>query len=246
MSRTTLSFTGIHVTCLHNSFTTVACLSKHFSSLLCCRSPSTPDLSTDELPDDITNDMADIPNDLELNQEDFSDVLPRLPDDLQDFDLFEGCLITQSKTLPVCVCLILINVTCVYVKVRMGSYCPPQRRLRNWCVHCRQWGPTLTLWCAWPPWATWLLLKEWTIEPWLCFLVLSSRGPWGTCSAAASLQRTSPASSWRIIYCSPPGVTFLHRRHLSLLTSHRQHAPTWPHLLQQQPPQPPPCSLRPP
>uniref|UniRef100_A0A3P8U160 INO80 complex subunit D n=1 Tax=Amphiprion percula TaxID=161767 RepID=A0A3P8U160_AMPPE len=54
------------------------------------RSPSTPDLSTDELPDDITNDMADIPNDLELNQEDFSDVLPRLPDDLQDFDLFEG------------------------------------------------------------------------------------------------------------------------------------------------------------
>uniref|UniRef100_A0A4W5P9W3 INO80 complex subunit D n=1 Tax=Hucho hucho TaxID=62062 RepID=A0A4W5P9W3_9TELE len=54
------------------------------------RSPSTPELSTDELPDDITNDMADIPNDLELNQEDFSDVLPRLPDDLQDFDLFEG------------------------------------------------------------------------------------------------------------------------------------------------------------
>ncbi|XP_028292063.1 INO80 complex subunit Da isoform X2 [Gouania willdenowi] len=54
------------------------------------RSPSTPDLSTDELPDDITDDMADIPNDLELNQEDFSDVLPRLPDDLQDFDLFEG------------------------------------------------------------------------------------------------------------------------------------------------------------
>lgn len=34
--------------------------------------------------------MPDIPNDLELNQEDFSDVLPRLPDDLQDFDLFEG------------------------------------------------------------------------------------------------------------------------------------------------------------
>ncbi|CDQ84083.1 unnamed protein product [Oncorhynchus mykiss] len=54
------------------------------------RSPSTPELSTDELPDDITNDMSDIPNDLELNQEDFSDVLPRLPDDLQDFDLFEG------------------------------------------------------------------------------------------------------------------------------------------------------------
>lgn len=57
---------------------------------LCAISPSTPDLSAEELPDDITNDMADIPNDLELNQEDFSDVLPRLPDDLQDFDLFEG------------------------------------------------------------------------------------------------------------------------------------------------------------
>ncbi|XP_050975014.1 INO80 complex subunit D isoform X2 [Labeo rohita] len=54
------------------------------------RSPSTPELSADELPDDITNEMPDIPNDLELNQEDFSDVLPRLPDDLQDFDLFEG------------------------------------------------------------------------------------------------------------------------------------------------------------
>ncbi|KAJ8350273.1 hypothetical protein SKAU_G00254030 [Synaphobranchus kaupii] len=50
------------------------------------RRPSTPDLSNEELPDDIT----DIPHDLELNQEDFSDVLPRLPDDLQDFDLFEG------------------------------------------------------------------------------------------------------------------------------------------------------------
>ncbi|CAM9333244.1 unnamed protein product [Lampetra planeri] len=60
------------------------------SSQASIRSPSTPDLSTEELPDDITNDMADIPNDLELNQEDFSDVLPRLPDDLQDFDLFEG------------------------------------------------------------------------------------------------------------------------------------------------------------
>ncbi|NP_001410255.1 INO80 complex subunit Da [Danio rerio] len=54
------------------------------------RSPSTPELSADELPDDIANEMPDIPNDLELNQEDFSDVLPRLPDDLQDFDLFEG------------------------------------------------------------------------------------------------------------------------------------------------------------
>ncbi|XP_051937605.1 INO80 complex subunit D [Hippocampus zosterae] len=60
------------------------------SSQASIRSPSTPELSTDELPDDITNEMEDIPNDLELNQEDFSDVLPRLPDDLQDFDLFEG------------------------------------------------------------------------------------------------------------------------------------------------------------
>ncbi|XP_069471663.1 INO80 complex subunit D [Ambystoma mexicanum] len=50
------------------------------------RSPSTPELSTDELHDDI----ADIPHDLELNHEDFSDVLPRIPDDLQDFDFFEG------------------------------------------------------------------------------------------------------------------------------------------------------------
>uniref|UniRef100_A0A671MTR4 KANL2-like probable zinc-finger domain-containing protein n=1 Tax=Sinocyclocheilus anshuiensis TaxID=1608454 RepID=A0A671MTR4_9TELE len=41
------------------------------------RSPSTPELNADELPDDITNEMPDIPNDLEL------------PDDLQDFDLFE-------------------------------------------------------------------------------------------------------------------------------------------------------------
>ncbi|CAL8268080.1 unnamed protein product [Lota lota] len=55
-------------------------------------SASTPDLSADELPDDITNEIADIPNDLELNQEDFSDVLPRLPDDMQVFDLFEGNL----------------------------------------------------------------------------------------------------------------------------------------------------------
>ncbi|KAG7331067.1 hypothetical protein KOW79_005036 [Hemibagrus wyckioides] len=62
-------------------------LPTHHASI---RSPSTPDLSADELPDDITTDIADIPNDLELNQEDFSDVLPRLPDDLQDFDLFEG------------------------------------------------------------------------------------------------------------------------------------------------------------
>nr|XP_057938136.1 INO80 complex subunit D [Doryrhamphus excisus] len=60
------------------------------SSQASIRSPSTPELSTDELPDDIANEMEDIPNDLELNQEDFSDVLPRLPDDLQDFDLFEG------------------------------------------------------------------------------------------------------------------------------------------------------------
>lgn len=62
------------------------------------RSPLTPDLSADELPDDITNDISDIPHDLELNQEDFSDVLPRLPDDLQDFDLFEGkCFSLFSK-----------------------------------------------------------------------------------------------------------------------------------------------------
>ncbi|KAM4026371.1 INO80 complex subunit D [Anomaloglossus baeobatrachus] len=54
------------------------------------RSPSTPDLSAEELPDDITSEITDIPHDLELNQEDFSDVLPRLPDDLQDFDFFEG------------------------------------------------------------------------------------------------------------------------------------------------------------
>ncbi|XP_075464660.1 INO80 complex subunit D [Ascaphus truei] len=54
------------------------------------RSPSTPDLSTEELPDDITSEITDIPHDLELNQEDFSDVLPRLPDDLQDFDFFAG------------------------------------------------------------------------------------------------------------------------------------------------------------
>ncbi|XP_030637665.1 INO80 complex subunit D-B [Chanos chanos] len=54
------------------------------------RSPLTPDLSADEFPDDIANDISDIPQDLELNQEDFSDVLPRLPDDLQDFDLFGG------------------------------------------------------------------------------------------------------------------------------------------------------------
>lgn len=53
------------------------------------RSPLTPDLSADEFPDDITSDISDIPHDLELNQEDF-DVLSRFPDDLQDFDLFEG------------------------------------------------------------------------------------------------------------------------------------------------------------
>ncbi|XP_054643828.1 INO80 complex subunit D [Dunckerocampus dactyliophorus] len=65
-------------------------MSLAMSSQASIRSPSTPELSTDELPDDIANEMEDIPNDLELNQEDFSDVLPRLPDDLQDFDLFEG------------------------------------------------------------------------------------------------------------------------------------------------------------
>lgn len=58
----------------------------------------TPELSADELPDDITNEMPDIPNDLELNQEDFSDVLPRLPDDLQDFDLFEGTFTSDYMT----------------------------------------------------------------------------------------------------------------------------------------------------
>lgn len=57
------------------------------------RSPSTPELSADELPDDIANEITDIPHDLELNQEDFSDVLPRLPDDLQDFDFFEGTIL---------------------------------------------------------------------------------------------------------------------------------------------------------
>lgn len=46
--------------------------------------------------------MADIPNDLELNQEDFSDVLPRLPDDLQDFDLFEGSLARLPPAAEVC------------------------------------------------------------------------------------------------------------------------------------------------
>ncbi|XP_026860488.2 INO80 complex subunit D-B [Electrophorus electricus] len=61
------------------------------------RSPLTPDLSADEFPDDITSDISDIPHDLELNQEDFSDVLPRFPDDLQDFDLFEG---KTSELLP--------------------------------------------------------------------------------------------------------------------------------------------------
>lgn len=70
----------------------LCCYAKFSKHPLCDISPSTPDLSAEELPDDITNDMADIPNDLELNQEDFSDVLPRLPDDLQDFDLFEGLL----------------------------------------------------------------------------------------------------------------------------------------------------------
>lgn len=67
-----------------------ACLTSSKCLSVVHTSPSTPDLSADELPDDITNEIADIPNDLELNQEDFSDVLSRLPDDLQDFDLFEG------------------------------------------------------------------------------------------------------------------------------------------------------------
>lgn len=67
--------------------------------VLFSRSPSTPELSADELPDDIANEITDIPHDLELNQEDFSDVLPRLPDDLQDFDFFEGMvnIVSQEK-----------------------------------------------------------------------------------------------------------------------------------------------------
>ncbi|XP_017336859.1 INO80 complex subunit D-B [Ictalurus punctatus] len=72
----------------------VLCLPSQPSGM---RSPLTPDLSADELPDDITSDISDIPHDLELNQEDFSDVLSRFPDDLQDFDLFEG---KQSELLP--------------------------------------------------------------------------------------------------------------------------------------------------
>lgn len=62
----------------------------HFPLCLFCTDRSPPELSADELPDDITSDISDIPHDLELNQEDFSDVLSRFPDDLQDFDLFEG------------------------------------------------------------------------------------------------------------------------------------------------------------
>lgn len=67
-----------------------------YLSLFDIRSPLTPDLSTDEFPDDIPNDINDISHELELNQEDFSDVLPRLPDDLQDFDLFEGAFLFFS------------------------------------------------------------------------------------------------------------------------------------------------------
>lgn len=63
------------------------------------RSPSTPELSADELPDDIANEISDIPHDLELNHEDFADVLPRLPDDLQDFDFFEGMVNVLLKEL---------------------------------------------------------------------------------------------------------------------------------------------------
>lgn len=76
-------------------------------------SPSTPDLSADELPDDITNEIADIPNDLELNQEDFSDVLSRLPDDLQDFDLFEGFYRAFFIIFGLISIILLINVLCV-------------------------------------------------------------------------------------------------------------------------------------
>lgn len=74
-------------------------------ALVFCRSPLTPDLSADEFPDDITNDISDIPHDLELNQEDFSDVLPRLPDDLQDFDLFEGNRFNSKNFLIEASCL---------------------------------------------------------------------------------------------------------------------------------------------
>lgn len=73
------------------------------------RSPSTPELSADELPDDIANEITDIPHDLELNQEDFSDVLPRLPDDLQDFDFFEGMLniLIQDRFCLVLFCFLM-------------------------------------------------------------------------------------------------------------------------------------------
>lgn len=58
--------------------------------------------------------MADIPNDLELNQEDFSDVLPRLPDDLQDFDLFEGCytalMLCTTIQISTCMQVLLTSV----------------------------------------------------------------------------------------------------------------------------------------
>lgn len=87
------------------------------------RSPLTPDLSTDEFPDDIPNDINDISHELELNQEDFSDVLPRLPDDLQDFDLFEGTSLLLSSVLILlfdyasCVVLplpVLSSVACLF------------------------------------------------------------------------------------------------------------------------------------
>lgn len=85
-------------------------VTKNFPFHLHVASPSTPELSADELPDDITNEMADIPNDLELNQEDFSDVLPRLPDDLQDFDLFEGCH-TALSHISCCVGLCCVRLS---------------------------------------------------------------------------------------------------------------------------------------
>lgn len=75
------------------------------------RSPLTPDLSTDEFPDDIHNDIHDISHELELNQEDFSDVLPRLPDDMQDFDLFEGAVNYSSLSYDLMLILISLVFT---------------------------------------------------------------------------------------------------------------------------------------
>ncbi|KAF3843223.1 hypothetical protein F7725_002072 [Dissostichus mawsoni] len=61
------------------------------------RSPSTPDLSAEELPDDITNEMADIPNDLELNQEDFSDEAEELVRALQAMGSYPDSLVCLTS-----------------------------------------------------------------------------------------------------------------------------------------------------